>query len=450
MAATPYSCRMPHRFTSRLLAFALLLALAGMLGLAPLLRPPAIPAQAPPAAASFKPEDIQRGRQLAAIGDCASCHTLRGGPSYAGGVPLQTPFGVIHGTNITPEPQTGIGQWPLEAFQRALREGISRDGHHLYPAFPYDHFTKLSDADIAALYAFVMTRDPVQATAPKNDLMFPLGFRPLVAFWNMLYLHEGPQPATGNAPQDRGRYLVDGLAHCSACHSPRNALGAERKDRFLGGGEAEGWHASALNAAAESPVPWTADVLANYLRSGLVPDHAMTAGPMRDVVYGLSQADEKDVAAIAAYITGQMGAPDDARRTREANARKRAQAPLGAAQPTTNAGAEDTQLALGRSVYDSSCAGCHDLGRGASSDAALQLPLAVALHMPDPRNLLHIVRNGIQPIDGAPGRFMPPFEGSLSNDELAALVVWLRRQATDEPPWRDVAKAVQQAGKQQP
>ena len=439
---------MPHRLARWLFALAALAAVALAAGLSPALTPRAIPAQAPPPAAAFKAEDVRRGRQLAAIGDCASCHTMRGGSSYAGGVALQTPFGVIHGTNITPEPQTGIGRWPLEAFRRALREGISRDGHHLYPAFPYDHFTRLTDADIAALYAFVMTRDPVQAPAPKNDLMFPFGFRPLVAAWNLLYLHEGPQPANGDAPQERGRYLVDALAHCAACHSPRNVLGAERKDRFLAGGEAEGWHASALDQAAESPVPWTAEVLASYLRTGLVPDHAMTAGPMQDVVRGLSQADEKDVAAIAAYITGRMGPADDARRTREANARKRSQAPLAAARPATAGGDDDARLALGRSVYEASCASCHDVGRGVSSNTALQLPLAVALHMPDPRNLLHIVRKGIQPVDGAPGRVMPPFEGNLSDEQLTALAVWLRRQATDAPPWQDVAKAVTETGKE--
>lgn len=428
------------------LAFAgvALLALAGVLaGPAPRAIAPVDDAPA----AAFTPQQVRHGRELAAIGDCASCHTVRGSPSYAGGVPIRTPFGVVHGTNITPDRETGIGAWSEEAFRRALREGISRDGHHLYPAFPYNHFTHLADADIADLYAFLMTRDPVRAQAPANQLMFPFNFRPLVAFWNIMYLREGPRPATpGTAQQQRGAYLVDALAHCAACHSPHTRLGGERGGAFLAGGEAEGWHATALAANSPSPVPWDAASLAAYLRTGLVPDHAMTAGPMQEVVSSLSQADEQDIAAIAGYVASVMGGSDEARRAREADARRKAQSPLASLPPRDAADANDPVLQLGRAVYEGSCASCHDAGRGLSSNAALQLPLAVALHLPDPRNLVHIIREGIVPPEGEPRRWMPPFAGNLSDDEIAALVTWLRRQGTNEPPWRDVPQIVQQTG----
>jgi mono/diheme cytochrome c family protein len=410
----------------------------------------AIDPVAPPARASFDRALVKRGEQLAALGDCSSCHTTSAGPPYAGGVPLQTNFGTIHGTNITPEPETGIGTWPEEAFRRALREGVSRDGHLLYPAFPYDHFTRLTDDDIHALYAFVMTRDPVHSETPANRLMFPLQFRPLVAGWDLLFLKEGPaQPGQQDAQMGRGEYLVESLGHCSGCHSPRNALGAEQHDEaYLAGGEAEGWHATALDAKSPSPVPWTQATLAAYLRTGLVPDHAMTAGPMQGVVSNLSHADPADVDAIATYIAAQMGPPTPERQARETASRQKAALDsLADVHPTTQAPASDeATLALGASVYAGSCAGCHDQGRGVSSNAALRLPLAVALHIPDPRNLIHIVRQGIQPVDGHTGRWMPSFEGGLSDDELTALVTWLRRQGTDAPPWKDVARTVKESG----
>lgn len=407
---------------------------------------PIAPVAAPPASA-FDPALVRRGEQLAALGDCASCHTLPQGRAYAGGVAIQTPFGTVHGTNITPDPDTGIGGWPVDAFRRALREGVSRDGHRLYPAFPYDHFTHLADDDIQALYAFVMTRDPVRQETPANRLMFPLQFRPLLAVWTMLYLREGPvaQAPDRGAEYNRGLYLVESVAHCSACHSPRNKLGAERRDAYLAGGEAEGWRASALDAASESPKPWTREDLALYLRQGIAPDHAMTAGPMRGVVTNLARADPKDIEAIAAYIGAQMGSPDAARQARWEAARRKAAQPLAAVVRAPGATAQPPAevLALGAAVYRDACASCHDLGRGLSSGSALQLPLAVALALPAPDNLVHIIREGIQPLPGQPGRWMPPFAGSLSDQELTALVTWLRHQGTDLPPWEDVAGAVQ-------
>ena len=434
---------------SRFFAVALVLVLLALGGCGALGWHEPIEEVTPPPRPSFEQAQIRRGQMLASLGDCSSCHTTRDGPPFAGGVPVPTPFGTIYGTNITPEPQTGIGKWSEAAFRRALREGISRDGHHLYPAFPYNHFTHLTDEDIAALYAFVMTRDPVQAKTPANRLMFPLQFRPLVAGWNMLYLHQGPvaRQASQSAEWNRGAYLVDALGHCAACHSPHNALGAEKKDAYLAGGEAEGWHATALNRQSPSPVPWNADSLAAYLRTGIVPDHAMTAGPMAGVVHNLSYADPADLRAMAVYIASRMGQPDDERKAREASARKKAsQESLAAVQPSSPAPpADEAALATGGAVYANSCAECHDLGRQFSSGTALRLPLAVALHLPDPRNLIHIIRRGIQPSDGEAGRWMPPFEGSLTDEQLAALVIWLRRQGTDAPPWNDVQKTVKES-----
>jgi mono/diheme cytochrome c family protein len=393
-------------------------------------RPP-IARVASPTAVSFDPGLVHRGARLAAMGNCVSCHTAGDGAAFAGGRGLPTPFGTVFATNITPDRDTGIGGWSEAAFTRALREGVSRDGHLLYPAFPYDHFTRLVDGDIHALYAYVMTRTPVRTNTPANRLTFPLQFRPLMAGWNLLFLDKGPRPQVAAGEAGRGAYLAGALTHCSACHSPRNRFGAEQRDRVLAGGEAEGWHASALNAQAESPIAWTPESLSAYLRTGLVPGHAMTAGPMQDVVRSLSEVDPADVHAIATYIAGTMGAPTPERQTLEAAARQRAQGPL---RQDGSAGAR---------LYADNCAACHDAGRGLSSNSALRLPLAVALYLPDPRNLLHIVRQGIQPVAGRPGRWMPPFEGTLSEEQLATLADWLRREAAGQPPWPDLAHALQ-------
>jgi len=290
----------------------------------------------PPARGVFSRELVQRGAQLSAIGNCMTCHTTANGAPYAGGVPLRTPFGTIYSTNITPDPTTGIGRWSEGAFRRAMREGVSRDGHLLYPAFPYDHFTRLSDDDIHALYALVMTRDPVSAPAPKNDVRFPLNFRPLVAGWNALYLDKKPlKPASDHrAEWNRGAYLVDSLAHCSACHTPRNKFGAEERREFLNGGEADGWYAPALNALSPSPLPWTVEAMATYLRTGIAPDHAIAGGPMARVVEGFRGADENDIRAIATYIVSLMGVPTAERQAQAVAATQRAAMPMPVPLPT--------------------------------------------------------------------------------------------------------------------
>ncbi|KGM30007.1 c-type cytochrome, partial [Inquilinus limosus] len=184
-------------------------------------------ADRPPDPSAYSAETIERGRQLAALGDCAVCHTGPDGVVNAGGHAMVTPFGTVISTNITPDPETGIGAWSYTAFERAMRQGISRDGHHLYPAFPYPHFTRIADADMQALYAYLMAQPAVRSTPPKTALPFPLNLRPLMAGWNALFLRQGelrPEPAQ-SAEWNRGRYLVEGLGHCSACHSPRNAAG---------------------------------------------------------------------------------------------------------------------------------------------------------------------------------------------------------------------------------
>src|SRR3979490_72801 len=288
-----------------------LAAIAGAIAVAVIVWRPAIAAIEPPAPQSFDSALVKRGRDLAAIGNCNDCHTVRGGRNFAGGLPVPTPFGIIFSSNITPDAETGIGRWPEAAFRRAMRSGVDRDGQHLYPTFPYDHFTNVSDEDDRALYAYLMTRQPVRAPARENQLPFPLDQRFVIAGWKLLFLRHGTyQPdATKSAEWNRGAYLVEGLAHCGACHTPRNALGAERASAQFGGGDVENWQAYAINAQSPSPVPWDAEALFAYLRNGWHPDHGSARGPMAQVVSNLSSVPETDLRTIATYMAGVFGAP---------------------------------------------------------------------------------------------------------------------------------------------
>lgn len=405
----------------------------------------AIAAEPPLLTTRFDAALVSLGARLAAIGNCASCHTTKDGPPYAGGVPLATPFGTIYGTNVTPDPETGIGTWSEAAFKRAMQKGIARDGRFLYPAFPYDHFTHATNGDLNALYAFLMTRQPVHSRAPANQLYFPFNVRELMAAWNLLFLHNKPfKPDPAQVPEwNRGAYLVESLGHCGSCHTPRNALGGEQRRAGLEGGTAEGWYAPALDARSPSPLPWTVGQLTEYLRSGIAPDHAIAGGPMQEVVASLAQASEEDVHAIAVYVAALMDTPTEEHQSRAAASRLRAAQPLVDIRPA----AGDAQMTLGASVYLESCAACHDRGRLSSSNSALQLPLAVAVYDPDPRNLIRIVRDGIAPIEGASGRWMPAFGESLTDEQLTALATYLRRYAADASPWLHLDDIVKETRK---
>jgi mono/diheme cytochrome c family protein len=396
---------------------------------------PVIPTDRLPAA--FDRAQIVRGAQLAAIGNCNTCHTRKDGPPYAGGRPIATPFGTIHATNITPDGSTGIGGWSEAAFVRAMRDGVSRDGRHLYPAFPYDHMTKMREDDIKAVYAFIMTRRPVSATAPPNDLPFPLNIRALVAGWKLLFLDRGvfAGDPSKSADWNRGAYLVEGLGHCGACHTPRNFLGAEKRGQAYAGGESEGWIAPALDAASPAAVPWDVDRLHAYLRHGFDDLHGVPAGPMAAVVENLERVPADDVRAIATYVASVAGVPTPERQARASKAAARARGEIGAA---TGAGASHP----GGAIYAAACAQCHGEAGRVPTVRALNLALSSSLRNPRPDNLIRIVRDGIHPSDGGAGPLMPGFADALMNAQLVALAEYLRQAFADAPAWDAIADAV--------
>ena len=235
------------------------LVVLGVLGFVTLAWRPAIAPISPPPPGSFAPDLVAKGEALSGGGFCAVCHTAEGGQIYAGGYPMQTPFGIIYSTNITPDPETGIGTWSEAAFTRAMHEGVARDGSHLFPAFPYDHFTKLSDNDVKALYAYFMTRPPFRSPAKGNTIPFPLNIRYLQAGWKLLFFRPGRYEfdAAKSAEWNRGAYLALGLSHCGACHTPRNLVGAEKAGDAYAGAVVDNWIAPALTAENPSPAPWT-------------------------------------------------------------------------------------------------------------------------------------------------------------------------------------------------
>jgi mono/diheme cytochrome c family protein len=402
---------------------------------------PAIAAIDPPAPQFFDTALVKRGRELAAIGNCTTCHTMRGGKDFAGGLPVPTPFGTIYSSNITPDAETGIGRWPEAAFRRAMRSGVARDGQHLYPTFPYDHFTNVSDEDDRALYAFLMTREPVHAAPRGNQLPFPLDQRVVIAGWKLLFLRHGRyQPdATRNAEWNRGAYLVEGLAHCGACHTPRNALGAERASASFAGGEADNWSAYAINAQSPAPVPWTADALFDYLRHGWDGDHGTARGPMAEVVGNLSEVPDSDVRAIATYMAGVFGAPAEDRKRRGEEVLAQARSSPAPASPATTEGA---------SIYAAACASCHETSRPLPY-GGVNLALSTALSSPDARNAANLVLSGVRPVEGERSPIMPGFAASMSDAQIAALLNYLRTRFGKQPEWAGVEKTVADARRTQ-
>jgi mono/diheme cytochrome c family protein len=396
---------------------------------------PAIGAIDPSAQQPFEPDLIKRGRALAAIGNCSNCHTASAGKDLAGGVAVPTPFGTVFSSNITPDADTGIGRWSEAAFRRAMRNGVDREGRHLYPTFPYDHFTNVSDEDDRALYAYLMTREPVRSAAPENRLSFPFDQRVLIAGWKLLFLRRDtyrPDSAK-SAEWNRGVYLVEGLAHCGACHTPRNALGAERAGAPFAGGDVENWRAYAINADSPSPVPWDADALFAYLRNGWHPDHGTARGPMAQVVANLSSVSSDEVRAIATYTASVFGPPAPDRRR---------QAEMVLAKVKSMPDRASGTNAAGASIYAAACATCHDSGRPVPY-GGINLALSTAISSPDPRNLANIVLSGVSPREGERSPIMPGFASSMNDGQIVALLNYLRSRFSNRPAWTGVDQAVE-------
>lgn len=411
----------------------LVVCAAGVGAAAALAWHPEIARTTPPAADSFDRTLVAEGEDLAKLGNCAGCHTNDASKPLAGGRALDTPFGKVFAANITPHPQDGIGAWSREAFERAMRRGILRDGTQLYPAFPYDHFTHATDHQIEALYAWLMTRRPIEGQAPPTQLAGVYGFRPVVAAWNLLYLNEGPLPADTSRPSqwNRGRLLVEGLGHCAGCHTPRDRFGAEDTARAYDGAWIEGWYAPPLNARSPAVRPWTPEELFAYLRTGLSPHHTAAAGPMAGVTRALAQVPNDDVRAIAVYVSSLMA---------DAPANKQDQP-----QPVDRLTLAQQQHPEAAALYAGACATCHDPDAPMMQQGRPPLAWGTPLHEDNPHDTVRIILQGLTPPAGAAGPTMPAYADVLSDHQVQELAAYLRTRFTDKPAWPDVPAAVAEA-----
>lgn len=376
---------------------------------------------APPLAAPAAPEQVARGAYLARVGGCAGCHTAPGGAAYAGGRGIETPFGTVYSSNLTPDPATGLGRWSADDFWRALHHGRSRDGRLLNPAFPYTSYTRVTREDADALHAYLRSLPAVARPPVPHALRFPFGTQAALAVWRALYFRPGPlaaEPARG-AEWNRGAYLVNGLGHCGACHTPRNALGAERKGQALAGGRmaGQGWYAPALDDPAEAGVaPWPLEDAVALLRTGVAPGAAVS-GPMAEVVFrGTQYLSLADARAIAAYL-------------RALPQRMSTAPPAG--------GVASSTLTRGAKVYERHCAACH--GEQGQGEPGGFPPLAGnrAVLLADTTNLLRVVLQGgyLPATAGNPRPHgMPPFRQVLGDEDVAAVLSFVRNAWGNQAP----------------
>jgi nicotinate dehydrogenase subunit B len=398
---------------------------------------PAYPEIPRPDPGAFSVSTIERGRLAAAAGACNICHVGSDSMPFAGGRAFETPFGTVVAANISPDVKSGIGAWSYPAFERAMRQGVSRDGRHLYPVHPYTSFVNADEADIQALYAYLMAEAPSSNKPPASALNFPFGIRGLMAGWNTLFL---TTTAVGNPAKseawNRGAYLVESLGHCSACHTERNVLGAELTGpAHLRGGFAEGWEAPAISGSGKSPVGWTETALYDYLRNGHSKDHGSANGPMAEVVKTLSALPDKDIRAMASYLTGSVS---------EETAAQQRQATIAAADHAKAAAA--LAEPSGARIFEGACSACHAEGTPFSN-----LALNSNLHSDRPDNVLQTILNGAEApallaqhakADELEIMSMPGFRQSFSDRQLADLVAYLRaRFAPGKAPWAGLQDA---------
>ncbi|MFK4018013.1 c-type cytochrome [Cobetia marina] len=396
------------------------------------------------------PQLIKRGAYLARAADCMACHTREGASQeYAGGRPIESPFGTIYATNITPAPKAGIGEYREQDFAAALRQGIRADGSYLYPAMPYPSYASLSDDDIKALYAYFMEGvAPVTEPAPKTSLSFPFNQRWAIRFWNWLFVDEVSNTSSANLSSDlsgdrqqlleRGRYLVQGAGHCGSCHTPRGlfmqekALNDQDGDEYLAGTELNEWQVPSLRGGDASGLrDWSEDDVIDYLATGR-NRHAATGGEMTSVIqHSTSHLTDADLSSIAAYLT-TLGATDK----QHASSAPASTPPSHTApDATTRQLTSATSLDEGARLYLDNCNACHFAnGRGADS---VFPPLSgnTQVNADNPTALISTILYGAQ-LPSTPKRperlQMPGFDWRLSNEEAASLASFVRQSWSND------------------
>ena len=357
----------------------------------------------------------KNGEYLALAGDCISCHTAPGGKPYAGGLKMQTPFGYLLSPNITPDVETGIGSWSKDDFARALHDGINKKGQDLYPAMPFTSYTKVSRADVDAIYDYLRTVKPVSNAVKVNQLDFPFNIRTSMLVWRELFFKRGffkPDPKQSDV-WNRGAYLVEGLEHCSECHSPRNIMGAIKPSKEFTGAVIDGWYALNLTS---NPITglgnWTIQDIANYLKTGKNPGKTTAFGPMQEVVHNsTSHLNEADLTAMATYLKSLP-----ANSSLMADQRKL-----------------DVNKVEGARLYIDNCSGCHQSSGRGIVNVIPPLDGNPAIIAPNGADIIKVVIRGINARNGYIP--MPSFASKLTDDEIATIANYVRSS------WGNVASA---------
>jgi mono/diheme cytochrome c family protein len=366
-------------------------------------------------------DQIERGRYLAIAGDCTACHTTPGGKPFAGGRAIETPFGSLLAPNLTPDRETGIGAWSDEDFINALQHGRGRGGERLYPAMPYNYYTKMTRDDALAIRAYLDALEPVHNDVIANQLPFPFNIRLSMIGWNALFFKDGPfTPTPGKSDEwNRGAYLVEALGHCGACHTAKNFLGGDKTSGALQGGVLQGWYSPNLTGDARTGLgDWSVEDVVTYLKSGHSRMTAAT-GPMAEVVAdSTSQLSDTDLSAMATYLKDQASA--------------------GTASPTPVA-ADDRAMRAGQAIYVDNCAACHTNEGAGITTLFPTLKASPIVQAADATSLIRIVLQGAQSVatDRAPtGPSMPALGWKLSDDQVAAVITYIRND------WGNAASAI--------
>ncbi len=359
---------------------------------------------------------VARGEYLTVAADCAACHTTKGGKPFAGGLPFKLPFGTIYSPNITPDNTVGIGDWSDAEFVRAMRSGVGKHGEDLYPAFPYTSYALLSTDDILAIKAYLTTLAPVSDPAPENALAFPFNQRSLMRGWKLLFVPSGPfkpDPGKGKEWND-GAYLVEALAHCGECHTPRGLMFQRKQGVALSGGDVDGWKAWNITSDKEYGLGnWTDEQIAEMLSAGHVKDRGVAAGPMREAIdLSLSKLPRSDIDSIVAYlrtVPAVSGDPD-------LKAVRRSEKELTAASAQVSSGIEP-----GKQIYAGACASCHGWNGEGLFNPRAAIFGGHALSDPTASNVVRVVLQGSSDHEAAPGKTMPSFAKIYSDADVAAL-----------------------------
>lgn len=381
-----------------------------------------------PLASGMAPEAVVRGAYLARAGDCLGCHTAPGGQPFAGGRPIGTPFGKIFSTNITPDPETGIGRYRADPFVKAMREGVAEDGQHLYPAMPYTAYAKVTQADLLALYAYFMQGvNPVQQPNRPTKLPWPLSQRSLLAVWNALYLKKGEYATDSRQSPawNRGAYLVQGLGHCGGCHTPRGLGGQEKGGRhFLAGGSVDHWLASPLTGDRETGLQaWSQEEVVEFLKTGRTARVAALTVMGGVVSQSTQHMTDPDLRAMAEYLKALPPSHSGAAATASMAL------PAGDSSAATSALRAGATTMPGSRAYLDNCNACHRSDGSGASRTFPDLRKNEAVNAKDPISLIHLVLSGaaMPSTQIAPTAFAMPALGSrLTDSEVAAVLTFIR------------------------